>query len=84
MIQISAIALRMKFELSFFLILVNNALSEKGLILLNVGMMPKILRYLITSKLLLSNVRFSASFLRLEESTHIAVQAFALLNEVPT
>ena len=32
--------------------------------------MPKILRYLITSKVLLSNVRFSASFRRLEESTH--------------
>ena len=32
--------------------------------------MPKILCYLITSKLLLSNVRFSASFRRSEESTH--------------
>ena len=31
--------------------------------------MTKILHYLITSKLLLSNVRFSASFRRLEEST---------------
>ena len=41
-----------------------------GWILLNVETMPNILRYLITSKLLLSNVRFSASFQRLEESTH--------------
>ena len=41
-----------------------------GWILLNVEMMPKILHYLKTSKLLLSNVRFSASFRRLEESTH--------------
>ena len=32
--------------------------------------MLKILRYLITWKLLLSNVRFSASFRHLEESTH--------------
>ena len=32
--------------------------------------MPKILRYLITSKLYLSNIRFSASFQRLGESTH--------------
>ena len=31
--------------------------------------MPKILHYLIMSKLLLSNVRFSALFRRLEEST---------------
>ena len=42
----------------------------KGWILLNVETVPKILPYLITSKLLLSNVRFSASFGRLEESTH--------------
>ena len=41
-----------------------------GWIHLNIKTMPKILRYVITSKLLLSNVRFSASFGRLEESTH--------------
>ena len=40
-----------------------------GWILLNVEAMLKILHYLIMSKLLLSNVRFSASFRRLEEST---------------
>ena len=40
-----------------------------GWIPLNVETMPKILRYLITLKLLLRNVRFSASFWRLEEST---------------
>ena len=39
-------------------------------ILLNVGTMPKILCYLIKVLMLLSNVRFSASFRRLEESTH--------------
>ena len=32
--------------------------------------MPKILRYLIMSKLLLSNVRFSVLFQQIEESTH--------------
>ena len=41
-----------------------------GWILLNVGMMPKILRYLIKVSTLLSNVRFSALFRRLEECTH--------------
>ena len=41
-----------------------------GWILLNVEMMPKILHYLITSKLLLSNVRFLVSFQQIEESTH--------------
>ena len=37
-----------------------------GWILLNVGMMPKILRYLIKVSTLLSKVRFSALFRRLE------------------
>ena len=32
--------------------------------------MPKVLHYLITSKLLLSNVRFLVSFQHIEESTH--------------
>ena len=41
-----------------------------GWIPLNFATMPKILHYLITSKLLFCNVRFSASFRRLEESTH--------------
>ena len=41
-----------------------------GWILLNVGMMPKILRYLIKVSTLLSNVRFWALFRRLEECTH--------------
>ena len=41
-----------------------------GWILLNVGTVPKILRYLIKVSTLLSKVRFSASFRRLEESTH--------------
>ena len=41
----------------------------KGWIHLNVETMPKILLYLITLKLLSSNVRFWASFRRLEEST---------------
>ena len=39
-------------------------------ILLNVGTMPEILCYLIKVSMLLSNVRFSASFRCLEESTH--------------
>ena len=42
-----------------------------GWILLNVKTMPKILHFLITWKLLLSNVRFSASFRHLVESTHL-------------
>ena len=37
-----------------------------GWILLNVGMMPKILRYLIKVSTLLSKVRFSALIRRLE------------------
>ena len=40
-----------------------------GWILLNVGMMQKILHYLIKDPMLLSNLRFSASFRRLEKST---------------
>ena len=40
-----------------------------GRILLNVRTMPKILRYLIKVSTLLSNIRFSAPFQRLEEST---------------
>ena len=40
-----------------------------GWILLNVGTMLKILHYLIKVSMLLSNVRFSALFRRLEEST---------------
>ena len=43
---------------------------NNGWILLNVETMPKILHYLLMLKLLLSNIRFSASFRRLEESTH--------------
>ena len=39
-----------------------------GRILLNVRMMPKILCYLIKVSTLLSNIRFLASFWRLEES----------------
>ena len=42
-----------------------------GWILLNVGTMPKILHYLIKVSMSLSNVRFSASFRRLEESTQL-------------
>ena len=42
-----------------------------GWILLNVGTMPKILHYLIKLSTLLSNVRFSALFPRLEESTQL-------------
>ena len=48
-------------------------IRNNGWILLNVETMPKILRYLITSKLLLSNVRFSALFRRLEESTQYCI-----------
>ena len=40
-----------------------------GWILQNVGTMPKILHYLIKDPMLLSNLRFSASFQLLEEST---------------
>ena len=47
----------------------NNQILVKGRILLNIETMPKILHYLITSKLLLSNIRFLASFRRLEEFT---------------
>ena len=43
--------------------------NSNGWILLTVKTMPKILRYLIMSKFLLSNVRFSALFRCLEEST---------------
>ena len=43
--------------------------TPNGWILLNVGTMPKILRYLLKVSTLSSNIRFSASFRRLEEST---------------
>ena len=40
----------------------NFSAPNNGWILVNVETMPKILRYFITSKLLLSNVRFWAPF----------------------
>ena len=46
---------------------------------LNIETLPKILRYLIMSKLLLSNVRFSASFRRLEESTQPQEQTYTIM-----
>ena len=44
--------------------------SAIGWILLNLGTMTKILRYLIKVSNVLSNARFLSSFGRLEESTH--------------
>ena len=43
--------------------------TRNGWILLNVGTIPKILHFLIKVLMSLCNVRFSASFRRLEEST---------------
>ena len=54
--------------LDFFGLSTNEG-TIKGWILLNVRTMPKILRYLIKVSTLLSNIRFLASFRRLEEST---------------